>query len=117
MELGTMKPTDFEIKQQAIANNGDYRIEDQVGFTISYDDFMWHKRNQFLKGAQWAISQTQPEWVTVNSPADLPKDNKGYWVENHKGEVQPRDGFTMFERNTRRYTPVVKPQPPKENNQ
>lgn len=101
-----MKPTGQAIAYVKLKNdqcNGMLSTGEKLAIQFAY-----------TAGFNEAISQMHPEWVTVNSPADLPKDNKGYWVENHKGEVIPRDGFTMLERNTRRYTPVVKPQPPKD---
>lgn len=100
-----MKPTDDQIKKQssiiATELHGDAPSEGRVHFRVG-----------FIEGAQWAISQMQPEWVAVNSPADLPTDNKSYWCEMKDGTVECRDGFTIRHFGVLRYTPVVKPQPP-----
>lgn len=66
----------------------------------------------YSEGLEHGISQMQPEWVAVNSPADLPTDNKSYWCEMKDGTVECRDGFTIRHFGVLRYTPVVKPQPP-----
>lgn len=109
-----MKPTEHAFEQhpelkESIQHAATFWKTDS---TWSYHLNQINKVCEELHEAQAAISQMQPEWVAVNSPADLPTDNQSYWCEMKDGTVECRDGFTIRRFGALRYTPFVKPQPP-----
>lgn len=105
-----MKPTEQEI--QEAADKYVFEEADHNRKWSNNDDTAGDNFGSFKSGAKWAISQMQPEWVSVSSSDDIPKDNEYYWVEDHFGEITLDRGYTMYVRSTKRYTPIVKPQPP-----
>jgi len=67
-----------------------------------------------IETAKWMQEQMQPEWIMVTSTAHLPNDNNSYWCEIKNGDVVVMDGYTMRLNNVKRYTPIIKPKPPKQ---
>lgn len=68
-----MKPTDEQITQAA---ERQYKSIDQSQLGAM---FMYAERKAYSKGAQWAISQMQPEWVSV-TPDVKPEPGKYYFA-------------------------------------
>src|SRR5690606_22429946 len=60
----------------------------------------------------------EPQWIKINSEADLPKEKGDYWIANENGVfdfIASRDQIkTKFENSTcTHYMRFFKPQPPK----
>lgn len=89
------------------ANNVEPNYEGKYYHPMALDD-------AFIAGANYGVDLCTPKWITVKSEADIPDDNVEYWVENHDGIVEVRHGYSMSVKNTRRYTKVIVPQPPKQ---
>lgn len=107
-----MKPTDDQIKKQssiiATELHGDAPSEGRVHFRVG-----------FIEGAQWAISQMQPEWVPINSFEDLPKEFVEAWFYDKPsqsivcGTFRPtKDEINFILANASHYMIINRPQPP-----
>lgn len=62
-----MKPTEQSIEDAAALEYREFPTEVAGSMNYNKDVHCFKKRKAFGKGAQWAISQMQPEWVAINS--------------------------------------------------
>lgn len=110
-------------QEQALEDNG-YCHKNYVNSEIDFEiESLPFPDNEFIRPKSLKGIENNNGWIKIESEADLPKEEKDYWVVDSDGEVficffdtdyKAFKGYFHYDQNGKitHYQPIEKPKPP-----